>query len=87
MLRDSTMVSAYSVLLFGGRIRVHPEKGTITVGRAEWVSFKAEARIGALIKALREAMSALLAAKIERPREDIASSPVVEAILRLVANG
>jgi hypothetical protein len=86
-VRDSTMVSPFAILLFGGPLRVHHDRGTITVGASEWVSFRAEPRIGALLAALRQALSGLLAAKVETPRLDVSASPVIEAILRLLLSG
>ena len=35
-LRDSTMVTPYAVLLFGGPLRVHHKEGIVTVGDKGW---------------------------------------------------
>ena len=87
VLRDSTMVSPYAMLLFGGILRVNAASETIAVGTAEWVRFRAEPRIGALLKMLRQALAGLLADKIERPHLDLTQSPILDAIARLLLAG
>ena len=53
-----------------------------------WVQFTAEPRIGALVKALRARLQALLALKIASPTTDVAQDPVITAIIHLlVTNG
>ena len=83
-IRDSTMVSAYALLLLGGPLAVHHREGVITVGTNGWVRFHAEARIGVLVKGLRAALSKLLAHKIAAPGWDVAGHPVIGAITRLL---
>lgn len=81
-LKDSTMVPAYGLLLFGGKVQVKHEKQAISVD--DWLEFEAPARIAVLIKELRSKVDSLLFEKIERPALDIASSPVVSALIRLL---
>ncbi|BFI42914.1 ATP-dependent RNA helicase DHX57 [Marchantia polymorpha subsp. ruderalis] len=81
-LKESTMVPAYGLLLFGGRVQVKHEKQAISVD--DWLEFEAPARIAVLIKELRTKVDSLLFDKIKKPALDIGSSPVVSALIRLL---
>lgn len=81
-LRDTTVVSAYALLLFGGNIGVDHEGATITVD--DWLRFRAPARIAVLIRELRRALDAVLERKIANPDLDIANSPVLRVIAELL---
>ena len=70
-VRDSTAVNPYALLLFGGDVGVQHIAGTLTVGRGNFVGFKAVARIGVLVKRLRLALDSLLIRKITEPDTDI----------------
>ena len=86
-VRDSSVVTPYALVLFGGAITVRHRKAKIALGDG-WVEFEAEPRIGVLAKALRAGLHALLAQKISQPGLDIARAPVVAAITRLlIRNG
>lgn len=82
-VRDVTMVPAYGVLLFGGKVDVHHEQGLIVVDG--WAKFKAPARIAVLIRELRTQVSMVLNQKIADPSVDLSSSPVVAAIHRVLS--
>lgn len=81
-LRESTMIPAYALLLFGGEIRVKHERQAITVD--DWLQFEAPARIAVLIRELRLKVDSILLDKIQRPSVDISCSPVVTALTRLL---
>ncbi|KAG6550205.1 hypothetical protein Mapa_008165 [Marchantia paleacea] len=81
-LKESTMVPAYGLLLFGGKVQVKHEKQAISVD--DWLEFEAPARIAVLIKELRTKVDSLLFDKIKKPTLDIGSSPVVSALIRLL---
>lgn len=81
-LRESTMIPAYALLLFGGEIRVKHERQSITVD--DWLQFEAPARIAVLIRELRLKVDSILLDKIQQPSVDISSSPVVTALIRLL---
>ena len=86
-MRDSSVVTPYALVLFGGPITVRHRRAKIALGGG-WVEFEAEPRIGVLAKALRAGLHALLAEKVLRPETDISQAPVVAAITRLlVRNG
>ena len=88
-IRDNTMVGAYALLLFGGELKVDHEKGRLSVddGLAQ---FNAPARIGVLVRELRAAVNRLLEQRISRPVKErqtspLSASPVVRALLELLA--
>lgn len=64
-------MNPYALLLFGGDVGVQHIAGTLTVGRGNFVGFKAVARIGVLVKRLRLALDSLLIRKITEPDTDI----------------
>jgi ATP-dependent RNA helicase DHX57 len=69
----------------GEAVRVEHADGLVYVGRYSWMKFKAPARLGVLVRGLRAALDELLKWKIAEPAVDIASSPVIDAVLRLLA--
>ena len=84
-IRDSTMVSPYALLLFGGMIEVLHEKGQISVDK--WIVFKSPARVGILARELRKQLDMLLVNKFEDASIDIASNgrAVTDAIIKLLS--
>ena len=91
-LRDSTAISHYPLLLFGGsHLRIDHTKGAQKISIVEtdgkvWLEFRAEARVGVLFKLLREELDRLLLAQIEAPGEGLsgAGSTAVNAVLQLL---
>ena len=83
-LRDATECSAYSLLLFGGKLEVQASKGLIVVD--DWVRLAANARIGALIGGLRRKVDELLARKVEDPSFDIAGTVEMKLIVNLIVS-
>ena len=81
-LRDTTMVGAYPLLLFGGSIVVRHEQQQICVDN--WLSFRAPGRVAVLVSELRQRLDALLAAKITDASFDLVGDPCMDAIARLV---
>jgi hypothetical protein len=77
------MVTPYALVLFGGPLEVLHQKLRLSMDGG-WVQFIAEPRIGALVKALRARLQALLTLKIEAPDADISRDPVVSAIIHLL---
>ncbi|KAG2776315.1 hypothetical protein JG687_00003691 [Phytophthora cactorum] len=81
-VRESTMVNPYALLLFGGRLEVIHEKNLLTLD--SFIRFNAVARIGVLIKSIRQHLDRLLIEKIADPSVDIAQSELVTAISHLL---
>jgi len=87
-IRDSSAVTSFAMLLFGGPLSVDHTDSKVYVGSDRWVHFYAEARIAALVRGLRDAVLSLLDLKVRAPHVDISSTPAVECILRLlISNG
>ena len=70
-IRDCSPVTPYALLLFGGDVSVQHTAGTITIGVGQWTRFRAAAKVGVLVKQLRQALDVLLLEKIEDPGVDI----------------
>lgn len=83
-LRDSTMVSPYAILLFGGDIGVQHAKEEMSVDN--WVVFKAQARIAVLARELRRELDTLLLRKFADSRMDLTTEgrAVTDAIILLI---
>ncbi|KAG7397023.1 ATPdependent RNA helicase [Phytophthora boehmeriae] len=81
-VRESTMVNPYALLLFGGKLEVVHEKNLLTLD--QFIRFHAVARIGVLIKSMRQHLDRLLVDKIADPSVDIAQSELVTAISHLL---
>ena len=90
-LRDSTAVSHYPLLLFGGtELRVDHDSGEVAIveaGGEVWLKFRAQPKVGVLFKFLREELDRLLLAQIEAPAGgglSGADSTAVRAVLKLL---
>jgi HrpA-like RNA helicase len=81
-IRDCTMVPPYAMLLFGGQLEVQHTRNKIVMDG--WMYFDAPARVAVLIQELRRELDLLLGRKIEHPEIDISSSPLIDAIARLL---
>ena len=76
------MVPPYAMLLFGGQLEVQHTRNKIVVDG--WMYFDTPARVAVLVQELRRELDLLLNRKIEQPRMDISSSPLIDAITRLL---
>lgn len=68
-LRDTTMASAYALLLFGGDVSIQHEAGTIAIDK--WLRLRAPARIAVLANELRGQLEQLLRRKLDQPQQDV----------------
>lgn len=64
-IRDCTAVSKFSILLFGGALKVYQTHGVVVVDG--WLKFRVGAKPATLVKYLRSSMEALLLEKIMDP--------------------
>lgn len=83
-VRDCTTVSKFSLLLFGGTLKVYQSKGVVAVD--EWLKFRCDAKPATLVKYLRQSMEALLLEKIMDPSIDIAGSVKGRAVIDSVTS-
>lgn len=83
-VRDSTMVSPYAILLFGGKITIQHEKKQMTVDG--WIVFKSPARVAVLARELRRQLDTLLLRKFEDADINLREEgrAVNDAIIRLI---
>jgi len=83
-VRDSTAVTPYQLLLFGGKLEVQHTQGTISIDR--WATFQAPAKVGVLLKEIRNQLDRVLAQKIENAGRDVCamSNTLVATILELL---
>ena len=68
-LRDVSECTGYGLLLFGGRVDVHPEEGICVVGG--FARLAVGARVAMLVKELRKEMAAILGEKVDRTDVDL----------------
>ncbi|XP_040013256.1 ATP-dependent RNA helicase DHX29 [Xiphias gladius] len=81
-LRDTTLVSPFPMLLFGGDIDIQHRERLITLDG--WIHFQAPVRIGVIFKHLRKLMDSLLEKKLENPRMNLEGERTIQMILELI---
>jgi len=84
-IRDTTEVTAFPLLFFGGKLEAQYAEGTVTVDG--WIKFSAPGRLVALVQALRRAVDSLLLRKMADPSVDLNGSVELAAACRLLASG
>ncbi|XP_028113069.1 DExH-box ATP-dependent RNA helicase DExH7, chloroplastic isoform X2 [Camellia sinensis] len=65
-LRDTTVISPYSILLFGGSMNVQHQSGLVTIDG--WIKLVAPAQIAVLFKELRLTLHSVLKKLIRKPQ-------------------
>lgn len=81
-VRDSSMVPAFAMLLFGGDMKVYHEEGLVKLD--EWAAFKVPARVAVLLQQLRSEVGRLLEAKMEDTSLDLSASALSDAVFQLL---
>ncbi|XP_056146501.1 ATP-dependent RNA helicase DHX29 [Lampris incognitus] len=81
-LRDTTLISPFPMLLFGGDIDVQHRERLITLDG--WIHFQAPVRIGVIFKHLRKLMDSLLEKKLEKPNMNLEDEKTIHLILELI---
>ena len=83
-LRDATLVGAYPLLLFGGKIEVDHARAKASCDG--WITFRAAPRVAVLFKNLRRELDATLMRKIADPSLDVdaESAGLVRTIVELL---
>ena len=82
-VQDVSAVSPLALLLFGGQVDVHHDKGTVTIDGQ--VTFEAPGRVAVPVRELRANLDKLLTEKIATPSLDIATHPITTTIVNLLA--
>ncbi|XP_022922708.1 DExH-box ATP-dependent RNA helicase DExH7, chloroplastic [Cucurbita moschata] len=82
-IRDTSVVSPYSILLFGGSINVQHQSGIVIIDG--WLKLTAPAQIAVLFKELRLTLHSILKELIRRPETSIIiNNEVLKSIVRLL---
>ncbi|KFK40917.1 hypothetical protein AALP_AA2G060100 [Arabis alpina] len=82
-LRDTTIVSPFSILLFGGSINVHHQSGSVTIDG--WLKLAAPAQTAVLFKELRLTLHSILKDLIRKPEKSgIVHNEVVKSMVHLL---
>ena len=81
-LRDTSEVTAYALLFFGGKIDYRMEDGLISVD--QWITFACSERIAILIQKIRQEFENVLQEKIEDPAKDISTHHLISIVSELL---
>ncbi|KAJ9158973.1 hypothetical protein P3X46_024509 [Hevea brasiliensis] len=82
-LRDTTIISPFSILLFGGIINVQHQTGLVTIDG--WLKLTAPAQSAVLFKELRSALHSLLKELIQKPKNaTIVDNEVIRSMIQLL---
>ncbi|XP_065871411.1 DExH-box ATP-dependent RNA helicase DExH7, chloroplastic [Euphorbia lathyris] len=82
-LRDTTIISPFSILLFGGCINIQHQTGLVTIDG--WLKVTAPAQSAVLFKELRSALHSLLKELIQKPKNaTIVDNEVIRSMIQLL---
>lgn len=81
-LRDTTLISPFPMLLFGGDITVQHRERLISVDG--WIHFQAPVRIGVIFKHLRSLIDSLLEKKLQNPKMNLEDEKTIHIITELI---
>lgn len=82
-LRDTSVISPYSILLFGGSINVQHQTGQVTIDG--WLKLTAPAQIAVLFKELRLALHSILKELIRKPENaTVLNNEIIKSIITLL---
>ncbi|KAG7476986.1 hypothetical protein MATL_G00088600 [Megalops atlanticus] len=81
-LRDTTLISPFPMLLFGGDIDVLHRERLISLDG--WIHFQAPVRIGVIFKHLRKLIDSLLEKKLENPKMKLEDEKTIQIIMELI---
>ena len=82
-LRDSTMITPYPLLLFGGAVKVKHAQQLVTVDG--WIEFEASPRVGVLFRQMRQELDRLLLQKLASPTLELAlAGRTIDTIVTLL---
>ncbi|XP_005998507.1 ATP-dependent RNA helicase DHX29 [Latimeria chalumnae] len=81
-LRDTSLISPFPVLLFGGDIEVQHRECLLSVDG--WIQFQAPVRIGVIFKQLRVLIDSVLQRKLENPKTALEDDKTIQLIMELI---
>lgn len=82
-VRQCSSVPVYALLLFGGAVQVHHEKGKVSVDT--WATVTAQPKIGVLVRELKKRLDTLLSVKLEQPEIEISQNSIISVVLELLS--
>lgn len=80
--RDTTTVSPFALLLFGGTLKVYQTHGVCSVDH--WLKFRLDAKPATLVKYLRGQLEKFLLQKIVNPQDEIVNSEEGKALIQSI---
>ncbi|KAM3939787.1 ATP-dependent RNA helicase DHX29 [Leptodactylus fuscus] len=81
-LRETTLVSPFPILLFGGDIAVQHRERLLTVD--DWVQFQAPVKIAVIFKELRVLIESVLKEKLQNPKMSLEDDEILRIIKELI---
>ncbi|NP_001091401.1 ATP-dependent RNA helicase DHX29 [Xenopus laevis] len=81
-LRETTLISPFPVLLFGGDIAVQHRERLLTVD--DWIHFQAPVKIAVIFKELRILIESVLKQKLENPKMSLKDDMILNIIKELI---
>ncbi|XP_054254191.1 ATP-dependent RNA helicase DHX29-like isoform X3 [Indicator indicator] len=81
-LRETTLISPFPILLFGGDIEVQHRERLLTVDG--WIHFQAPVKIAVIFKQLRVLIESVLKKKLENPQMSLEDDKVLHIIKELI---
>nr|XP_054507733.1 ATP-dependent RNA helicase DHX29 isoform X3 [Agelaius phoeniceus] len=81
-LRETTLISPFPILLFGGDIEVQHRERLLTVDG--WIHFQAPVKIAVIFKQLRVLIESVLKKKLENPKMSLEDDKVLYIIKELI---
>lgn len=85
-LRDTTIISPYALLFFGGSISIQHQTGSVTVD--SWLKMNTPAQTAVLFKELRLALRSILQELLQKPKEraTVAEREVIHSITQVLVD-
>ncbi|XP_077141111.1 ATP-dependent RNA helicase DHX29 isoform X1 [Ranitomeya variabilis] len=81
-LRETTLVSPFPILLFGGDIAVQHRERLLTVD--DWIQFQAPVKIAVIFKELRVLIESVLKKKLQNPKMSLEDDEILQVIKELI---
>lgn len=81
-VRETTLISPFPILLFGGEIEVMHRERLLSVDG--WIYFQAPVRTGIIFKELRALIESVLLKKLEDPKMSIENDEMIQLIVTLI---
>ncbi|XP_034512125.1 ATP-dependent RNA helicase DHX29 isoform X2 [Ailuropoda melanoleuca] len=81
-LRETTLITPFPVLLFGGDIEVQHRERLLSVDG--WICFQAPVKIAVIFKQLRVLIDSVLRKKLENPKMSLEDDKILQIITELI---